>query len=61
MSPTMVIVIGRIAPAPRPWIARNTMSDVMSQATPHRTEPTRNSAMPNSTMGLRPIVSASLE
>ena len=33
----------------------------MLQATPHSTEPSRNSPMPNRMTGLRPAVSASLE
>ena len=37
------------------------MSEVMSQEKPHRIEPSRNSPMPMSMIGLRPTVSASLE
>jgi len=61
MSPTMVIDIGAAAPAPRPWMTRNTISEVMFQASAPRIEPSRNSATPARITGLRPIVSASLE
>ena len=60
MSPTIVIAIGATAPAPRPCTARKPISAAMLQATPHSTEPTRNSPMPNSIIGLRPNRSASL-
>ena len=56
----MVIDIGSTAPAPRPWTTRKAMSAGIDQATPHRIEPSRNSAMPTSMTGLRPMPSASL-
>ena len=60
MSPEMVSVIGMIAPAPSPWTARKTISEVMSQAEPQRIEPSRKSPTPTNMIGLRPTVSASL-
>src|SRR5665647_1711888 len=59
MSPTIVIDIGSTAPAPRPWIARKAMRLGMFQAAAASTDPSRNAPMPNSMMGLRPMVSAS--
>jgi len=59
MSPTIVIAIGSTAPAPRPWIARNAMRLGMLQAAEANTEPRRNAPIPNSMIGLRPMVSAS--
>ena len=56
----MVIDIGCTAPAPMPWIARKAMSATMLVASPHSSEPTAKTAMPNSITGLRPKVSASL-
>jgi hypothetical protein len=45
---------GWMAPAPMPWTSRNTISDGIDQATPHRSEPTRNTAIPASSTGRRP-------
>ncbi len=59
MSPTIVIVIGRMAPAPIPWMARNAMRLGMSHAKEARIDPRRKSPMPNRIIGLRPSVSAS--
>ena len=61
MSPTMVTAIGRIAPAPRPWIARNAISAGMLQAKPARIEPSRKMLIPTRMIGLRPKVSESFE
>ena len=61
MSPVIVIETGSTAPAPRPWIARKTMSDVMSHAKPQSTDPTRKIPMPMRMMGFRPTVSESFE
>ena len=61
MSPVIVIDTGSTAPAPSPCTARKTMSEVMSHAKPQRIEPMRNSPMPTSMIGLRPMVSASFE
>ena len=58
MSPTMVMPIGWTAPAPSPWTTRNTIRLVMLQARPHIREPVRNSAIPTSITGLRPMRSA---
>ena len=60
MSPTMVMLIGCTAPAPRPCRARNAMSAGMLQATPQRIDPTRNSPMPSRITGFRPNMSATL-
>jgi hypothetical protein len=59
MSPAMVTDIGMIAPAPRPWTARNAMRAGMLQANPHRIEPSRRTPMPNRRIGLRPMTSLS--
>ena len=59
MSPAMVIDIGWMAPAPSPCSARNAISAGMLQANPQSTDPTRKSAMPTRTIGLRPTVSDS--
>ena len=56
----MVIAVGWTAPAPRPCSARNTISAGMLQAKPHRIEPSRNSPMPISMIGLRPNRSVNL-
>ena len=56
----MVMVIGSTAPAPMPCTARAMISVGMLQATPHSTEPARNTAMPKNSSGLRPTMSASL-
>ncbi len=39
----IVMPSGISMPPPRPWITRNTISDVMSQAKAHSTEPMTNS------------------
>ena len=54
MSPTIVVVIGMIAPAPMPWMPRKTMRVSMFQAAPQSTEPTRNIAIPKNSTGFRP-------
>ena len=54
----MVTVIGSTAPAPMPCTPRKTMSAGMLQATPHSTEPTPKTTMPNSRTGRRPRRSA---
>ena len=56
----MVMVVGMIAPAPRPCTARNAISGQMLQATPHMMEPARKSAIPQRMTGLRPKRSLSL-
>ena len=60
MSPTIVIVVGVVAPAPRPCTTRNAISTLMFQASPHMIEPARNSPIPNRMIGLRPNRSESL-
>ena len=59
-SPTIVMVVGMIAPAPSPCTTRKTMSTHMFHAAPQKIEPSRKSAMPHSTSGLRPYRSDSL-
>jgi hypothetical protein len=54
MSPTMVRAMGIMEPAPRPWMARKTMSWVIDCAAPLAAEPKRKRAMPKSKIGLRP-------
>ena len=54
------MLIGWIAPAPMPCTARKAISAGMLQATPHRIEPSRKTAMPKNNSGLRPMTSASL-
>ena len=54
VSPT-----GWIAPAPSPWTARQAMRAPMLPAKPHPLDPTRNSAVPARSTGLRPWRSAS--
>ena len=56
----IVMVVGMIAPAPRPWSTRKTISGTMLQATPHRIELSRNNPMPQRITGLRPNRSLSL-
>ena len=58
MSPTMVKAIGWTAPAPRPWMARNTMSWIIDWLSPHSAEPPTNRATPARKIGLRPWASA---
>jgi hypothetical protein len=58
-SPTIVVVIGRIAPAPTPWTPRKTISATMLQASPHSTEPIRKIEIPNRRTGFRPKTSES--
>ena len=53
------MLIGCTAPAPMPCTARNAISAGMLHATPHSTEPSRNTAMPKNITGLRPTTSAS--
>jgi hypothetical protein len=60
MSPTIVMLIGCTAPAPRPCTARNAISAPMFQASPHSSEPRTKSPIPTSITGLRPYWSASL-
>ena len=50
----MVKAIGCTAPAPTPWISRNTIIDGMDQAMPANSDPTMKMAMPTSMTGLRP-------
>ncbi len=59
MSPTMVSVVGCIAPAPSPCNARNAISVPMPPASPLAMEPTRKTPIPASSTGLRPYRSAS--
>ena len=54
MSPMIACEIGIMAPAPRPWKARNRMSSVMLWLWPQSTEPVTNSAMPRMKKRLRP-------
>ena len=54
MSPMIACEIGIMAPAPRPWKARNMMSSVMLWLWPQSTEPVTNSAMPRMKKRLRP-------
>jgi hypothetical protein len=42
----MVMPRGMMAPAPRPWIARKTISCVIEPAAPHIAEPARKIATP---------------
>ena len=46
--------MGWMAPAPTPWINRNTMREGMDQAKPQNSDPTRKTAMPTSNTGRRP-------
>ncbi len=48
------------APPPRPCTIRNAISAPMFQATAHSSEPSRNTAAPTTSTGLRPKVSDSL-
>ena len=54
MSPTMVSVVGCIAPAPSPCSARKAMSAPMLCASPLAIEPTRKTPIPARSTGLRP-------
>src|SRR5450830_2184088 len=56
----MVIETGWMAPAPMPWIRRNTIIAGIDQAKPASTEPTTKIAIPASITGLRPYRSDSL-
>ena len=53
-SPTAASGSAFNPPAPMPWIARNTMSCVMLDAAPHKTEPVRKIPIAISIMRLRP-------
>ena len=55
----MVNVTGWIAPAPRPWTARQAMSAAIERAEPQASEPATKSAIPARRTGLRPRRSAS--
>jgi hypothetical protein len=59
-SPASVTVIGCTAPAPRPWRKRNATSAPIERASPHSTDPARNTTMPAMNTGLRPRRSESL-
>ena len=61
MSPTMVKAMGWTAPAPRPWIARKTISWSIDWLRPQSAEPPTKSPRPARKIGLRPCVSASVE
>ena len=56
----MVSETGWIAPAPMPWISRKAIIAGIDQAKPHMTEAARNTAMPASSTGFLPWMSASL-
>ena len=53
-SPMTARLIGKSAPAPRPWMPRNRMSWAMFWLRPDRAEPTRNRLTPIMSSGLRP-------
>ncbi len=59
-SAATVCTVPWIAPPPRPWTTRKAIRLAMFQAPAHSSDPTRNAAMPTSSTGLRPKVSASL-
>ena len=52
-------LIGKSAPAPRPWMPRKMISCSMFCDRPDSAEPTRNSTMPIIRSGLRPYRSES--
>ena len=57
-SPRMVNEIGCTAPAPRPWIVRKRIRDVIDVANPHSIDPPMKRPSPVMKMGLRPYMSA---
>ena len=59
MSPMMANATGKSAPAPRPWMPRDTMSHSIDVDMPARIEPTRKMPMPTMKMGRRPYMSDS--
>ena len=59
-SPMTASAIGKSAPAPRPWIPRNSTSCHISWLRPDSAEPTRKSPMPAMKIGFRPYRSESL-
>ena len=60
MSPTIVSVVGCMAPAPSPCTARKAISVPIPRARPLAIDPTRKTPIPKSSTGLRPYRSASL-
>lgn len=58
-SPTMVMLRGTTAPAPRPCMARAAISMVIDVAAPDSAEPTRKTAIPPRYMRRRPYRSES--
>ncbi len=60
MSPMMAIEIGKRAPAPRPWSARNAISCHICWESPDSAEPTRKMTTPVRNIGRRPNRSESL-
>ena len=56
----IAITIGKSAPAPRPWMARNTTSSVMFCEAPDSQEPIRKRATPIISITLRPKTSENL-
>jgi hypothetical protein len=53
-SPMMVTVMGKTAPAPRPWMARKIINAIMLGAAPDVIDPSRNRPMPVKRIILRP-------
>ena len=53
-SPIVASEIGTIAPAPRPWMPRKTISCHMSWLRPHSAEPARKMATPTNRTARRP-------
>jgi hypothetical protein len=53
-SPITAIASGISAPAPRPWIARATISCVIEPAVPPTTAPAMNTTIPIAKKGRRP-------
>ena len=53
-------LIGKSAPAPRPWMPRNRISCHISWDRPDSSEPNRNRLMPIISIGRRPNWSESL-
>ena len=58
-SPITAIASGISAPAPRPWIARATISCVIEPAVPPTTAPAMKTTMPIAKNGRRPWMSDS--
>ena len=54
MSPMIASATGNSAPAPTPWMPRNTISIAMFWLRPDSAEPIRKITMPSMKIGLRP-------